>query len=79
MKSAVIATDRGGTIEVINNKKYGLIMEENEASLEKNLTYLLDNPKKIKELQDNLQKRILEEFTWQVTAKKLIKEMENCK
>ena len=79
MKSAVIATDRGGTVEVINNKKYGLIMAENEKSLEENLKSLLDNPKKIEELKNNLQKRILEEFTWQVTAKKLIKEMEKNK
>lgn len=79
MKSAVIATDRGGTVEVINDKKYGLIMEENKESLKKHLTYLLDNPKEISKLKDNFQKRILEEFTWQVTAKKLIKEMEKNK
>ena len=79
MKSAVIATDRGGTVEVINNKKYGLIMAENEKSLEENLKSLLDHPKMIEELKNNLQKRILEEFTWQVTAKKLIKEMEKNK
>lgn len=76
MKSAVIATDRGGTIEVINNKEYGLIMEENEASLEEKLNYLLTNRKEIKNLKENLNKRIIENFTWNITAKKVLKEIE---
>lgn len=77
MKCAVIATDRGGTKEVINDKKYGLIMEENAESLKEKLKYLLDNPEEVKKLQNNIHKRILSEFTWEVTAKKLIEEMRN--
>jgi glycosyltransferase involved in cell wall biosynthesis len=76
MKNAVIATDRGGTIEVIKEEKYGIIMEENENSLRKKLEFLLNDSKKIKYLQENLQSRVLEEFTWEVTAKKLVSILE---
>ena len=74
MKTAVIATDRGGTTEVINNSKYGLIMEENINSLKENLKYLLDNPNEIQKLKNNLHKRIINNFTWSITAEKLMKE-----
>lgn len=76
MKTAIIATDRGGTIEVINNKKYGIIMEENKESLLKALSSLLNSTDKIEELKNNIHDRIIKEFTWEVTAKKLVKEME---
>lgn len=79
MKAAVIATDRGGTKEVIKDSNYGLIMEENKESLLENLQYLLDNKEEIEKLKNNLQQRILEEFTWKITAKKLATEMENSK
>lgn len=77
MKTAVIATDRGGTVEVINNEDVGLIMEENEASLKEKLSYLLDNPKEITKLKNNIHKRVMNNFTWSITAKKLIKEVNN--
>lgn len=76
MKTAIIATDRGGTIEVINNKKYGIIMEENKESLLKSLSSLLNSTDKIEGLKNNIHDRIIKEFTWEVTAKKLVKEME---
>ena len=75
MKSAIIATDRGGTIEVINKEKYGIIMEENEESLEKSLKLLLNDYQKIEDLKNNIQDRILKEFTWKETSKKVIKEL----
>ena len=58
MKNAVIATDRGGTVEVINDPKYGIIMEENLESLKTNLQYLLDNPEKIETLKEILKEEI---------------------
>ncbi len=76
MKTAIIATDRGGTVEVINDKKYGLIMEENKESLLEKLELLLNDNEKIEKLKNNIHNRITKEFTWEVTAKKLVKEME---
>ena len=75
MKSAIIATDRGGTLEVICDEEYGLIMEENKESLEEKLRIYLNNPEKINELKKNIHNRVIENFTWKTTTKKLIKEL----
>ena len=71
MKCAVVATDRGGTVEVITHKKDGLICEENTQSIFDNLKYLLDNPKLISDYAEKIQNRIMNNFTWNVTAKQL--------
>lgn len=76
MKCAIIATDRGGTKEVINNEKYGLIAKENTESIKQNIEILIKDQEKLKEMKNNIQKRILEEFTWNVTAKNVANEME---
>ena len=75
MKCAIIATDRGGTTEVINNKKYGIIIEENINSLKKALVELLDNPNKISQMKKDIHDRIKTNFTWKIAAEKLIKEL----
>ena len=76
MKTAIIATDRGGTCEVINDPKYGLIVKENKEDLIEKLNYLIDNPNKIDELKENIHERIINNFTWKQTAKTVEKELE---
>jgi glycosyltransferase involved in cell wall biosynthesis len=76
---AVVATDRGGTVEVINDEKYGIIIEENEKSLYNALENLIKNPDRIVALGNNLYKRILNNFTWEATVKKFINQMEEVK
>ena len=76
MKTAIIATDRGGTCEVINDKKYGLIVEENIEDLVEKLNYLLENKKEINILKNNIHERIINNFTWKQTAKIVEKELE---
>lgn len=75
MKCAIIATDRGGTKEVITDDKIGIIMEENQESLEENLRVLLEDEKKLNKLKENVHKRVLENFTWEPTAKYVIEEL----
>ena len=76
MKCAVIATDRGGTVEVITHKKDGLICEENTESIYNNIKFLLDNSNLIQDYSEKLHSRIIENFTWNVTAKELSKIIE---
>lgn len=76
MKCAVIATDRGGTIEVINSDSLGIIMEENEVSLTESLEKLINDKKLMKKLASNLHDRINDNFTWEVTSKKVLNELE---
>ncbi len=78
MKCAVIATDRGGTKEVIISSEYGIIVDENQESLVGALEELLSNPSRVEKLKNNLHKRIKKNFTWKVTASKVsqrLKEM----
>lgn len=75
MKCAIVATDRGGTIEVINNEKYGIIVEENIKSLKKGLEKLLIDQELLKNLQTNIHNRIINNFTWEKTAMQVIKEL----
>ena len=76
---AVIATDRGGTIEVINNGENGIIMEENEESLYNSIKELLDNKDLIKKYKANIHKTIMKNFTWKETTKRLKKEIKKIK
>jgi len=76
MKCAIIATDRGGTTEVINNKKFGLIVEENMEDVYRKMKYLLDNPKEIEVFKENIHNRIMNDFVWEETAKIVDKELE---
>lgn len=76
MKTAVIATDRGGTKEVITNDELGLIVEENEEDLVKKLTYLLDNPEVVEKLKNQIHEQIMNHFTWKQTAKQVKEELE---
>ena len=76
MKCAIIATDRGGTIEVINDEKYGIIVGENIDSITEKICYLLDNKDEINKRKENIHKRIMKNFTWKVTAKQVSDELE---
>ena len=75
MKTAIIATDRGGTCEVITNEKYGLIVEENTQDLVEKLNNLLDNPDKMESLKQNIHERIINNFTWKKTANMVMEEL----
>ena len=79
MKCAVIATDRGGTTEVITSEEYGLIMEENQESLEENIIKYITNKELLNNNKENLHTRIIKNFTCDETAKKLLKEMNKLK
>lgn len=76
MKTAVIATDRGGTVEVINDSSLGIIVEENVEDLQKQMEYLINNTKEIDTYKENIHKRIMDNFTWDQTVKIIEKELE---
>ncbi|EGJ26780.1 glycosyltransferase family 4 protein [Streptococcus porcinus] len=69
--TAVVATDRGGTTEVITNDQLGIIIEEDKDSLRDALQTLVDDSARRVNLQKNIQERIKSTFVWSVTAKKL--------
>lgn len=76
MKCAIVATDRGGTKEVVCNGKYGIIVEENVDDLVDKLNYLIINPSIIDEMKESIHDRVINNFTWHETANTIIKEIE---
>lgn len=72
MKCAIVATNRGGTIEVIDNNINGLIVEENVQDLVKKLEKLLDNKDIMEEYKEEIHNKIINQFSWSNTAKTII-------
>lgn len=75
MGCAVIGTNQGGIKEVINSKN-GIIVNEDEKSLYNAMKKMLDNSELRKTLSKNLRVDIKNKFSWEVTAKKILKDME---
>ena len=63
---AVIATNAGGTEEIIRNKKNGLVIKQkDQKSLEAALELLINDRALRKKLGGNLHKLARQEFGWQ--------------
>lgn len=75
---AVITTDSGGAAEVITNQESGLIIEKKSVeSIHNSLQFLYDEPKVLNKFSENLKNKILNNFTWETIADKLIKFVDN--
>ncbi len=76
MECAVVATDRGGTCEVICDEKYGVIVKESIKGIQEGIESFLENPKRMESCKKAIHDRIMKNFTWDVTAKQVAKELE---
>jgi len=76
MKCAVIATDRGGTAEVINDSSCGIIIDENKEALVKALKFLITDKKHREKIKESLYVRIKSNYTWTKTAEVVNKTLE---
>lgn len=76
----IITTDAGGTKELIANHSYGILMKENSVKeLKENLERLLNNKEMIHKIGTNVQNRVKKHFTWDLTVKKVIEELDKKK
>ena len=75
MKCSVIATAKGGIKEIIDNEKNGLIISTDVKDLETSMERLIVDSKLRKSLADNLYDTVKNKFSWEVTAKKILKDM----
>ena len=74
MKCAVIATPNGGTKYFLNGKN-GIVVESQE-ELENALERLVKDKELTKKMGQELNKTVINNFTWDVTTKKILKDME---
>lgn len=80
---AVIATDMGGTSEIIENSDYGILIkpnnrEELKEELKDAIVKLIMNDELREKLANNLHKKIILDFLWEKNAKIVANEIESC-
>ena len=72
-KTMLIASDRGGTSEVIIDENHGILLTENTTeALEKALIKACQDKKYRETCIENAYRRLTENFTWDITSEKLI-------
>jgi glycosyltransferase involved in cell wall biosynthesis len=71
MGCAIIATPRGGTEEVIIDRKHGKIIDGSVQSLHDALVELIHHPDDRKSYGTNVQHRVEANFTWDTVAKQV--------
>ncbi len=77
-KLAVIATDVGGSKEIIINNKTGLLIPQNDPiALKESLVKLLNNKNLQKKLSDNLYQLTKQKFSWKKSSKQQYKYIVN--
>lgn len=72
LKCAVLATDRGGVLEVITDNSKGVIIDDSIDSIKKELELLITNESQRSKLQEEIHYQVLKHFTWEVTVQSLV-------
>lgn len=71
MKCAVIATPMGGTTEIISNDDIGYICGFEVDEISDKIEKLITDNTEITKLSENINKRVISQFSWDVTTKKI--------
>ena len=78
-RNAVVASDSGGTVEIIPDERYGrLVPAEDVPALTGALQELIDDPELRRNIGNNLHQRICDEFTWSSAAENVRMAMKRC-
>ncbi|MDY4586341.1 MAG: glycosyltransferase family 4 protein [Oscillospiraceae bacterium] len=77
-KTMVIASDRGGTSEIIKGDSYGVLLKENTVeNIQRALLKACNDRCYRKNCAENLYRELINNFTWEKTCNKLISIAEN--
>ncbi len=71
MKCAVVATDVGGTSEIIENGKEGLLCKPNIEDIKEKLEEMIQNEELRQMCKENLHRKVIQKFSWEETTKQL--------
>ncbi|MBM4402049.1 MAG: glycosyltransferase family 4 protein [Candidatus Cloacimonetes bacterium] len=67
----VIATDTGGTKEVVKNKETGLlIFPKNKTALKKKIVWAIENPKQTKTISQNMRRLLIKGFDGEIQSER---------
>lgn len=74
----IMATEAGGTKELVINDSMGYILHDNDVTeIKVALRTLMDDPERIKRMGNNVRQRVMNNYTWKTTVDTLIKIMED--
>lgn len=76
MKCAVVATDVGGTSEIIEDRKDGLLCKPEVLDIVEKLEILIKDKNLREQLSENLYNKINKQFSWENTTKQLLEIIE---
>ena len=72
MRTGVIGSNSGGVVEIIDDEQNGLLFEsENEKDLAAKINFMIDNPQKVKEMEDFADRKCKEQFNEKLQYEKL--------
>lgn len=72
MKCAVVATDVGGTAEIIEDGKEGLLCKPQVQDITEKLDALIKDKESRQNFVENLHKKVIKQFSWENTTKQLL-------
>lgn len=77
MKCAVVATNVGGTPEIIEDGENGLLCEPTVVDIKEKLEKMIQDKDLRKKCAENIHNTVKEKFSWEETANKVLKVIEN--
>lgn len=77
MKCAVVATDVGGTSEIIEDGREGLLCKPNIEDIKEKLEEMIQNEELRQKCKENLHRKVIQKFSWEETTKQLQEIIEN--
>ena len=72
MECSVVATPMGGTTEIISSDDIGYICGVHTEEIQEKIEKLILHQDEIKKLGKNIKAKIEKEFSWDVTANKIV-------
>ena len=79
MQVPVIATNIGGTSETMINGKTGFLVNQGDIEeIERKITLLLNDKDFSKQMGNEGRKFVIENFSWENSTKKFIRDIKNC-
>ena len=71
MECAVVATPMGGTTEIISDDSLGYICGFETQEIQEKIEKLINKPEIMKDMSIKIKQKVKEQFSWDITAKKI--------
>ena len=71
MECAVVATPMGGTTEIISDDSLGYICGFETQEIQEKIEKLINEPEIVKDMSIKIKQKVKEQFSWDITAKKI--------